>query len=157
MILVSACLLGHKTKYNGGANPQALLIKYNECGKFVAVCPEYLGRLPIPHPPFEIVGGGGKSVLEGKCKIVGKDGQDVTQNFISGARKVLEIARQYGVKSAILKERSPSCGVRQIYDGTFSGVKRGGQGVCAALLSAHGIRVFSEEEITEQLLQELIG
>ena len=156
MILVSACLLGHHTKYNGQANSHALLMQYNALGNFVAVCPECLGKLPIPHPPAEIVGGNGQDVLLQKASVVNKINTDVTINFISGAEKVLKIAEQYGIRTAILKERSPSCGVEQIYDGTFCDAKITGQGVTTALLRKHGFRVYSDEEITKALLEQLL-
>ncbi|WIW71380.1 DUF523 domain-containing protein [Anaerosinus gibii] len=156
MILVSACLLGHNTKYNGGSNDHPLLIKYNELGKFVAVCPECLGKLPIPHPPSEIIGGSGKDVWTEKAKVISNQHHVVTANFIHGAERVLEIAKQYKIKAAILKERSPSCGVHQIYDGTFSDKRVSGEGVATALLRKNEIAVYSEEEITEKLLQKLL-
>ena len=157
MILVSACLLGHAVRYNGGADEHELLMKYNEAGQFIAICPECLGKLSIPRPPAEIVNGNGQDVLAGTAKIMSKLGENVTINFVAGAETLLTIATQYGVKAAILKERSPSCGVHQIYDGTFSGTKIAGQGVTAALLSQHGIKLYSEGDITEQLLKELIA
>lgn len=156
MILVSACLLGHNTKYNGGSNDHALLMKYNELGKFVAVCPECLGKLPIPHPPSEIIGGSGKDVWKEKARVISNKEHTVTANFIHGAEKVLQIAKQYGIEVAILKERSPSCGVHQIYDGTFSDKRISGEGVATALLRENGIAVYSEEDITEKLLQKLL-
>ncbi|MBP2633622.1 MAG: hypothetical protein H6Q70_4250 [Firmicutes bacterium] len=157
MILVSACLLGHRVRYNGGADAHALLMKYNEMGQFIAICPECLGKLAIPRPPAEIVNGSGQDVLAGTAKIMSKLAEDVTMNFVAGAETLLKSVAQYGVKAAILKERSPSCGVHQIYDGTFSGTKIAGQGVTAALLNQHGIKLYSEEDITEQLLKELIA
>lgn len=157
MILVSACLVGHKVRYNGGADQHSLLMQYNELGKFIAICPECLGALPIPRPPAEIIKGSGQEVLAGSAKIINKLGEDVTVNFVAGAEKILKIAEQYKIKAAILKERSPSCGVHQIYDGTFSAAKIAGEGVTAALLSRHGIKLYSEEDINEQLLKELIA
>ncbi|MDF2564084.1 MAG: hypothetical protein K0Q53_479 [Massilibacillus sp.] len=155
MILVSACLVGHKVRYNGGADAHELLMKYNQKGNFIAICPECLGKLPIPRPPAEIINGSGQEVLAGTAKIMSKLADDVTMNFVTGAETLLTIAVQYGVKAAILKERSPSCGVHQIYDGTFSGTKIVGQGVAAALLSQRGIKLYSEEDITEQMLKDL--
>ena len=157
MILVSACLLGHHTKYNGGSNDHNLLMKYDEKGQFVAVCPECLGKMPIPHPASEIHGGTGKDVLADKAKVMSNQQEVVTVNFLSGAQRVLEIAKQYHIKAAIFKERSPSCGVHQIYDGTFSGKKMDGEGVATALLRENGIDVYSDEEITEALLKKLIS
>ncbi|MBP2631081.1 MAG: hypothetical protein H6Q70_1709 [Firmicutes bacterium] len=156
MILVSACLLGCKVRYNGSADEHPLLMKYNEMGKFIAICPECLGKLSIPRPPVEIINGKGQDVLAGTARIMSKLGEDVTVNFIAGTEKMLKIAEQYAIKAAILKERSPSCGVHQIYDGTFSGKKIVGEGVAAALLRQHGIKLYSEEDVTEPLLKELL-
>lgn len=156
MILVSACLLGHKVRYNGSADEHPLLMKYNEMGKFITICPECLGQLSIPRPPVEIINGNGQDVLAGAAKIMSKLEEDLTVNFIVGAEKLLTIAEQYGIKAAILKERSPSCGVHQIYDGTFSGRKIVGEGVAAALLRQHGIKLYSEEDVTEPLLKEIL-
>lgn len=156
MILVSACLLGHKVRYNGSTDEHPLLMKYNEIGKFIAICPECLGQLSIPRSPVEIINGKGQDVLTGTAKIMSKLEEDVTVNFIAGAEKLLKIAEQYGIKAAILKERSPSCGVHQIYDGTFSGKKIVGEGVAAALLRQHGIELYSEEDVTESLLKEIL-
>lgn len=155
MILVSACLLGKNVKYNGGNNANALIIKY---GKYLTpVCPECLGKLSIPHPPAELQGGDGYQVIEGKAKVVNKEGLDVTDYFRTGAQRVLDIALQHKVKYAILKANSPSCGNTMIYDGSFTDVKIPGSGVAAALLMSHGIKVYSEKEVTEELLRTLIG
>jgi len=157
MILVSACLLGNKTRYDGGAAPNALLLRYNHLAQYIAVCPECFGQLPIPHPPSEIQNGDGAMVLAGKAKVISKTNtQDITANFCEGADKVLKIAQAYKVKYAFLKEDSPSCGVNMIYDGTFSKTKVCGQGVCAALLVQNGIKVYSEEDLTEDLLKKIL-
>lgn len=156
MILVSACLLGRRTKYDGGANPQPMLQACAAREAFCAVCPECLAGLLIPRPPSEIVGGDGADVLAGRAHVVSKNGEDISAQFLRGAEAALEIARKHRVTAAILKERSPSCGVRQIYDGTFSGAKRPGSGVTAALLQAEGIALYSEEDLSAALLQGLL-
>jgi len=104
-----------------------------------------MGGLPTPRPPAEIVGGDGDDVLEGRARVVSAAGEDVTAQFLAGAREALRLAGAVGAKAAILKERSPSCGSGAIYDGTFRGAVRAGQGVTAALLRRHGVQVFSEE------------
>lgn len=156
MILVSACLLGRRTKYDGGANPQALLLECAAAQTFCSVCPECCAALPIPRPPSEIVGGDGADVWAGHARVVSKDGADITAQFLRGAQAALDLARKHGVRAAILKERSPSCGVRQIYDGTFTGAKRPGSGVTAALLRSEGVALYSEEDLTETRIRELL-
>ncbi len=157
MILVSACLLGHNVKYNGGNNANELLQKYNARGRFVAVCPECFAMLPVPRPPMEIQGGNGKKLLAGKAKAMDKDGMDTTAYLLTGARKLLKIAEAYHARVAILKEGSPSCGVHNIYDGTFRGRKIRGAGAAAALLQKHGLTVYSEKDITVGRLETLLA
>lgn len=156
MILVSACLLGLNTKYNGDSNCSDLISMYMSLGKFIPVCPEQLGGLPTPRPPSEISCGSGHDVLYGGKKVISIDGNDVTRQFINGAREVLKIARDFHVKYAILKEKSPSCGSTQIYDGTFSGRAQPGEGVTAALLRENGIIVYSEKDLNRENLERLL-
>ena len=156
MILISACLLGRNVKYSGGNNLCPWLAKYYNTGEFIAICPECFGVLPIPRPPSEIQGGSGEDVLNGSAKVADKDGKDVTQNFISGAQKALAYAKKHNASCAILKARSPSCGCGMIYDGTFSGGKKAGNGVTAALFLQHGIKVYTEETITEEELIKIL-
>ena len=157
MILISACLLGRNVKYSGGNNLCPWLAKYYNTNDFIAICPECFGVLPIPRPPAEIQGGSGEDVLNGSAKVTDKDGKDVTQNFISGAQKALTLAQKHNANYAILKARSPSCGCGTIYDGSFTGGKRGGSGVAAALLTQHGIKVYTEETITEAELIKILN
>ena len=157
MILVSACLLGHKVKFSGGANTHDLLLKYNERGRFLAVCPECFGQLPVPRPPVEIQHATGKKVLAGKAEVRDAQGHDATRAFLTGADKVLKIAEAYHGKVAILKEGSPSCGVKKIHGGNFDGKKIKGQGVTTALLMKNGITVYSEKDMTVGRLEELIA
>ena len=139
--IVSACLLGRHCRYDGTANPDAALEALARAGGAVAVCPEMDGGLPSPRPRAEIVGGDGADVLDGRARVVTESGADVTEVYLLGARRALEAARAAGAKRAILKRKSPSCGVDGISDGTFSGAKRAGAGVTAALLAREGIRV----------------
>lgn len=156
MILISACLLGRNVKYSGGNNLCPWLAKYYNTDDFIVICPECFGVLPIPRPPAEIQGGSGEDVLNGSAKVTDKDGKDVTQNFISGAQKALAYAKKHNASCAILKARSPSCGCSMIYDGTFSGGKKAGNGVTAALFLQNGIKVYTEETITEEELIKIL-
>ncbi len=138
-ILVSACLYGKCTKYDGTNNilKHPLFLKWKNKGELVSVCPEVLGGLATPRPCSEIC----------KDKVINSLGEDVTQNFHDGAKKALEIARENNVLFAILKQGSPSCGCKRIYDGTFTGNKISGMGVAARLLTDNGIVVFDENDM----------
>jgi uncharacterized protein YbbK (DUF523 family) len=157
MIIVSACLLGLNTKYDGKTNAYALLQKYSALGKFIPVCPEQLGGLPTPRVPVEISEGTGQDVLLGRGIVRGAQGEAVTSQFIQGATEVLKIVRMFKVTAAILKERSPSCGVNYIYDGSFTHLVKPGQGVTAALLQEQDLPIYSEEDLTEERLKELLS
>lgn len=150
-VLISACLLGQKVRFDGNHKLQdhQVLQQWHEEGRLVPVCPEVLGGLGIPRPAAEIDHATGTAVLQGRAKVHSKDGQDMTAHFEQGAKTSLEKAVEAGVRIAILKENSPSCGVRNVYDGTFSGVKLPGQGVATALLVQAGIQVFSEHELDQ--------
>lgn len=141
--LVSACLLGEKCRYDGEGKPNEEVLSLSKKEKLIPVCPERLGGLSTPRSPSESVGGDGNDVLEGRAKVMSKDGRDVSQNFVMGARAVLEIAQKEGITKALLKSKSPSCGCGKIYDGTFSGKLKSGDGVTAALLKKNGIEVVS--------------
>lgn len=145
-ILVSACLAGVNCKYSGGHNLVPAIAELVAKGKAVPVCPETLGGLKIPRPPAEIQGGDGRDVLAGRARVVDKEGKDVTAAFLRGAAATLAKAREIEAELVVLKEKSPSCGSKFIYDGTFTGTKRPGFGVTTALLREHGFRVISEEE-----------
>jgi uncharacterized protein YbbK (DUF523 family) len=145
LLLVSACLVGIPCQYHGGSCPNDQLQALAMQGHILPLCPEVVGGLPIPRPPAEIQGGDGNDVLEGRAKVVNIEGKDVTAEFLAGAQKALLVAHRWGIKVAILKARSPSCGVGQIYDGSFSGRLVEGDGVTAALLKREGIIVISEE------------
>ena len=140
-------------RYNGGdvslknARLEALLKR----GQVVTICPEVAGGLSVPRPAAEIQQGQGEDVLQGKASVRNVQGEDVTEAFLRGARKTLRLVRENGVKVAVLKSHSPSCGLGKIYDGSFNGRLKSGNGITAALLLQHGIRVFSEEQLEEAL------
>lgn len=157
MILVSACLLGHKVKYDGGENGQPLLLRYAVRGQFLPVCPESAAHLPVPRPPVELQGGVGADVWAGCAAARDTEGTDRTAAFLCGAARVFAIAEKYRARVAILKENSPSCGVHQVYDGLFRRRKIAGQGVAAARLAAAGLRLYSEKDLTEELLLALLA
>ncbi len=138
-ILISHCFLGENCKYNGGNNYNAELLNVLKNHELIPVCPETFGGLKSPRLPAEIVGD----------KVLFSDGSDVTQAFVNGAEKAFEIAKEQGVKVAVLKANSPSCGSGIIYDGTFTGKKVSGYGVAAKLLKENGIKVYSEQDIEE--------
>lgn len=149
-VLVSRCLLGHRVRYDGGASgPYAQLAQWQAEGRVIALCPEVAGGLPTPRAAAEIPGGQGVEVLAGKAAVITTEGEDVTEAFVSGARQALALVEHHGIRLAILKANSPSCGNRLTYDGSFSGVKVEGQGVTAALLTRAGVQVFSELELEE--------
>ncbi len=146
VFLVSACLLGIPCRYDGAACPHDQLQALATRGDVLPICPEVVGGLPIPRPPAEIQGGDGGDVLDGQAQVVNVEGKDVTAEFLAGAQRALRIVQRCGIQEAILKARSPSCGVGQIYDGSFSGRLVEGDGVTAALLKREGIIVKNEEE-----------
>ncbi|AYC31059.1 DUF523 domain-containing protein [Pseudomonas cavernae] len=147
-ILVSRCLLGQRVRYDGGAHgPFDLLAQWQAEGRLVPICPEVAGGLPTPRPPAEIPGGQGGAVLDGRQRVLTADGTDVSAAFVDGAEQALALVRAHGIRLAVLKARSPSCGNRENYDGSFSGRKVAGEGVTAALLRRAGVQVFSEEEL----------
>lgn len=149
-VLVSRCLLGHRVRYDGGASgPYALLAQWQAEGRVIALCPEVAGGLPTPRAAAEIPGGQGVEVLAGKTAVITTEGEDVTEAFVSGARQALALVERHGIRIAILKANSPSCGNRLTYDGSFRGVKVEGQGVTAALLTRAGVQIFSELELEE--------
>jgi len=149
-ILVSRCLLGHLVRYDGGASgPYEQLSRWQAEGRVVPLCPEVAGGLPTPRAAAEIPGGQGAQVLEGLVRVITTEGEDVSEAFLSGARQALALVRQHGIRLAVLKANSPSCGNLLTYDGSFSGVKVRGEGVTAALLKQAGVQVFSELELSE--------
>ena len=153
-ILMSACLLGQKVRYDGGDCLQnhVRLQAWIKAGNVITICPEMAGGLPTPRPPAEIQGGKvGSAVLNRDAIIRTNTGHDVTDEFILGAQKTLALAQKYHIRVAILKAKSPSCGSDVIYDGTFSRKLIPGMGVTATLLNQHDILVFDEDHIDEAL------
>lgn len=147
-ILVSACLLGQKVRYDGGSHgPFELLQRWQAEGRLIALCPEVAGGLPTPRAPAEIPGGQGDAVLDGRVTVWDIQGTDVGAAFRAGAEAALRLVREHGLRLAVLKARSPSCGARQTYDGSFSGTRVDGQGVTAAALRRAGVQVFDEQQL----------
>lgn len=135
--LVSACLLGINCKYNGGGNRCPGVLALLEHARLIPVCPEQLGGLPTPRPAAECQGDSVRS----------REGRDVTPEFQRGAEAALELARLFSCDGAILKARSPSCGVGEIYDGTFTGTLIPGDGVTARLLREAGLPLYTEDSL----------
>lgn len=147
---MSACLLGQPVRYDGRSSGHPDLLQlWQQQGRVVPLCPEVAGGLPTPRPPAEIPGGQGGAVLDGEARVVTVQGEDVSAEFLAGARLALELVRRHGIRVAVLKSGSPSCGNRKVYDGTFSGSKIDGEGVTSALLRREGVQVFSELELEE--------
>lgn len=143
MILISACLAGVNCKYSGDNNYNEKVANLLKRGDAILICPEQMGGLPTPRLGAEIV------EKDGKRYVYMKDGTDVTEQFERGANEVLEIAKKINATKAILKSRSPSCGVDIIYDGTFTKTKIDGDGVTAKLLRENGIEVISSDDFIE--------
>lgn len=142
-ILISACLLGVNCRYDGGGKLIDQIDQLKEIYNLIPVCPEIYGGLQTPREPAEIVNG----------KVLNRKGEDIHEKFRRGASETLHLAKLYNCKYAILKERSPSCGFGEIYDGTFSGNLVKGNGVTAELLSKNGIKIIGESEV-ENFLRE---
>ena len=134
-ILISACLLGCRCRYDGGSKMHPAAAAMAERYELVPVCPEQLVGLPTPRPPAERVGD----------RVLTAAGGDVTEQYRRGAEEALRLCRVTGCEAAVLKERSPSCGCGAVYDGTFSGVLAAGDGVTAALLKEAGIPIYGED------------
>ena len=138
-ILVSRCLLGEPCRYDGASKPLPDLRRLVEQGHtLIPVCPEVLRGLPTPRPPAELQPGG---------RVVNRAGADVSQAYWAGAQAALVLALEHGCTVAVLKEKSPSCGSGQVYDGSFTGTLVPGWGVAARLLEEHGIRVLGESQL----------
>jgi len=149
-ILISACLLGQPVRYDGRSCPfeSSHIDLWQAKGLLVPVCPEMDGGLPVPRPPAEITPGGGPGVWAGTAQVKTRK-IDVTNFFIKGAQAALDKAVACGIKTALLKQKSPSCGSCRIYDGSFSRSLVDGMGVTTALLRRNGIMVFGEDQIDE--------
>jgi uncharacterized protein YbbK (DUF523 family) len=157
-LLVSACLLGNPVRYDGQAKTlgHAGLERLKAEGRVVAFCPEVAGGLPVPRPPAEIISAeiissDGSAVLAGRARVTTRDGCDVSDYFIAGAKLALELCREQSIAAAVLTETSPSCGSNQIYDGSFTHRSIDGSGVTATLLRRQGIEVFSQFQVDAAL------
>ena len=136
-ILVSACLLGENCKYSGGNNLNERVVRYIAGHEIIPVCPEMLGGLSCPRKPVEWVGD----------RVLTRDGDDCTEAFRLGVQRAMELIANKHVDLAILQSRSPTCGVKQIYDGTFSGVRIDGMGALARALKERGIPLMDAEDV----------
>ncbi|WP_026884737.1 DUF523 domain-containing protein [Clostridium akagii] len=142
MYLVSACLAGVNCRYDGKNSENKVICELVKVGKAIAICPEQLAGLSTPRISCEIV-----IDKSGNKQVISKDGQNLTERFTNGAEKTLDIAKIIGIKKAILKSKSPSCGNEFIYDGTFSGKLIKGTGLTAEILMENGIKVYSENDL----------
>lgn len=143
-LLVSACLLGVRCRYSGEGGNLPEIQELLEVAELIPLCPEILGGLPTPRPPAERRGE----------RVVTRDGADVTLAYARGAQEALRLAELFGARHALLKERSPSCGAGEIYDGSFRHARVPGDGVTAQMLKARGVRVYGETRVAE-LIAEL--
>ncbi len=151
LILVSACLLGERVRYDGGCKSvhDPLLERWLREGRCLPFCPEVAGGLPVPRPPAELQYGDVARVLRGDGVVHRADGHLVTNAFLRGAEQALACCRRHGVRMAILKERSPSCAIHEVYDGTFAARRVAGMGVTARLLLQHGVQLFNETSLQD--------
>lgn len=143
-LLVSACLLGQPVRYDGNhaqLSSNELLIRLRNKFKVIPICPELLGGLPTPRPPAEIQQQGDR------IEVIDCNGKCETNAFVMGAKKACDLAYQYKIIRALLKSKSPSCGRDLIYDGSFSGKLRKGDGITAQYLQQMGVQVYHEGEI----------
>ncbi len=147
--LISACLVGENVRYDGQNCLQQKLRQLVIEQRAVIICPEVSGGLSTPRLAAEIVGGNGEDVLCGKAKVLDSAGNDVSNAFIQGAYKALQLAQKHQITHVILKANSPSCGSELIYDGSFSGNKIQGNGVTSALLKQHGFKVITEDQFLQ--------
>ena len=146
-ILVSACLAGHFCRYDGGSKPHPVIVALFNQGLCLTVCPETLSGLPVPRLPCEQNGD----------RVICKNGNDVTDAFMRGAQEALVYALKSGASLAILKSKSPSCGIGEIYDGSFTGKLIPGMGIFASLLRKAGFELYSEKNFPLQQLAYAAG
>lgn len=135
--LISACLLGLACRYDGASKPHPKVLELAKNSQLIPFCPECFGGLPTPRPPAEIQGE----------RVINAEEQDVTAQYQKGAEEALRLCKLLGIQTAILKAKSPSCGCGAVYDGSFTGTLRPGDGITAALLKANGIEVLTEKEL----------
>ncbi len=144
--LVSACLAGLPTRYDGSDRLREGVLEALEASGYawVPVCPEQLGGLPTPRPPCWLRGGDGRDAWAGRAAVVTAGGEDLTGAFLGGARAVAALARRTGARLAVLEEGSPSCGVHRVH---VDGRETAGRGVTAAALEEIGVQVLAPDEI----------
>lgn len=135
-VVVSACLLGENCKYNGGNNYCDAVVKFVEGREVISVCPEHLAGLGVPRAPIEIVDG----------VVRRKDGTSVDENLRKAVQQILSQLEGQDIECVILKSRSPTCGVKQVYDGTFSGKLVDGMGILASALRGKGYTIVDSED-----------
>lgn len=150
-ILVSACLMGFKIRYNGSEKAQIVdtLARWQQEQRLVVHCPELAAGLPTPRAPAEIFAADGKDVMQERARIIEDSGQDVTEHYQLAAWMALRAAQESGCTAALLTDGSPTCGSQFIYDGSFTGQRKSGMGVAASLLTEHGIKVFADTQLAE--------
>lgn len=156
-ILVSACLMGHAVRYDGRAKPlvHPAIERWMQEGLLVTICPEMSAGMPVPRSPAEIADAAtGEDVLAGSARVVEMTGGDVTDEFLQAAENAVRLATESECRYALLIDGSPSCGSGFIYDGSFSGNRRAGNGVTAAALKQAGIEVFSDRDI-DRLIERI--
>lgn len=153
IILVSACLLGQKVRFDGQSRPADLGCLINKGCLLLPICPECAGGLPIPRSPCEIeFSGNAKGVLDKQSRVLSVNGRDCSDQYRKGALHCLKTAQSVNASFALLKEKSPACGVCFIHCGNFDGQIREGRGVLAELLHQSGIQIFSENQIPQLML-----
>lgn len=145
MIVISACLVGEKVRYDGNHKLDLFYKNLIDEKKAISICPEILGGLQVPREPAEIIGGDGYDVWNDQAKVMTVAGRDVTIQFKEGAKRALSIIKDLNADTVILKSDSPSCGSTVIYDGTFTGNKKEGVGVTTALFTLNDINVYDEK------------
>lgn len=156
MILISACLCGVNCRYDGFIIENKLLKKLVIMNKAIPLCPEVLGGRGVPREPAEIIGGTADDVINGKAKIIDLSGKDITNEILTGVLYVVSAVKKMGIKSAILKTKSPTCGMGKIFDGTFSGKLIEGNGILTEALLKENIKVYTEDNCLS-LVNELLG
>ncbi len=144
-VAVSACLLGVPCRFDGRSKPSAAVqafLERNNC-EVVRICPEVMGGLSIPHPPHE------QKLVAGQVRVVDSQGNDHTDMFLEGSRKACDAACAKGCTHAILKAKSPSCGVGEVYDGTFTDTLVPGNGIAAQMMIDAGMEVLTEKQLEQ--------
>jgi len=150
-ILISACLLGQRVRYDGASKQLShpLLQRWLHEDRLLPLCPEMSGGLPVPRPAAEITAPCAADVLAHRGQVATAEAEDVSRYFLDGAEHALALCREHHIRLAILKDHSPSCGSTQVHDGHFNGTLIPGSGITTTLLQQHGIRVFNEHQLAD--------